>query len=105
MVATQICQVPLGCGQHTLSWGRSGAAGGNAGLGQPCDGLCVRVLRRYYNMPSSDYYQVANKLQAFVDQYLANTVVAAPAAGAGAGAGAGTGGVAAAAAAAAAAVV
>jgi hypothetical protein len=28
-------------------------------------------------MPSSDYYQIANKLQAFVDQYLANTVVAA----------------------------
>jgi hypothetical protein len=38
------------------------------------------VLRRYYNMPSSDYYQIANKLQAFVDQYLANTVVAAGAA-------------------------
>lgn len=32
---------------------------------------------RYYNMPSSDYYQIANKLQAFVDQYLATTVVAA----------------------------
>lgn len=30
---------------------------------------------RYYNMPSSDYYQIANKLQAFVDQYLASTVV------------------------------
>jgi hypothetical protein len=28
-------------------------------------------------MPSSDYYQIANKLQAFVDQYLATTVVAA----------------------------
>lgn len=35
------------------------------------------VLSRYYNMPSSDYYQIANKLQAFVDQYLANSVVAA----------------------------
>jgi hypothetical protein len=35
-------------------------------------------MSRYYNMPSSDYYQIANKLQAFVDQYLANTVVAAP---------------------------
>lgn len=31
-------------------------------------------------MPSSDYYQIANKLQAFVDQYLASTVVAAVAA-------------------------
>ncbi len=37
------------------------------------------LLSRYYNMPSSDYYQIANKLQAFVDQYLANTVVAAAA--------------------------
>jgi len=32
---------------------------------------------RWYNAPSSNYHQTANKLQAFVDHYLANTVVAA----------------------------
>jgi hypothetical protein len=37
----------------------------------------ARCFRRYYNMQSSDYYQIANKLQAFVDQHLASTVVAA----------------------------
>lgn len=40
-----------------------------------CVGL-LHALYRYYNMPSSDYYQAANKLQAYVDQYLATTVVA-----------------------------
>jgi hypothetical protein len=40
--------------------------------------------RRYYNAPSSDYYQLANKLQACVDQCLAATVVEASPAAAGA---------------------